>query len=149
MTSISHALIGVSLAATINKPELLIPVALTTHLLCDCIPHWDLGTSWRLRPKLITGTLAILETLFALSIPFWLFSTNISPLLLAIGIVFSLLPDWLEIPYYLTLPNAPRPFYYIYKIQSIIHSRLKAPWGIYTQIVTVGAFLLIGFWGKI
>lgn len=146
MTAISHALIGASIAARVGSPLLAGVLALTTHFICDAIPHWDLGTNWRLRPKVVTGVLAIMETLLAVFGTYVLFATQVaSSTVLAISIVASLIPDWLEIPYYLFLPNSPKPFYYIYKAQSLIHSRLHAPAGIYTQVAVVGAFLVVGF----
>lgn len=145
MTALSHALIGASIAAKIVNPWMVGTLAFVTHFICDAIPHWDLGTNWRLRPRVVTGTLAILETLLATGGTWVIFSPISSPITLLIAIIFSLIPDWLEVPYYLLLPNSPRPFYYIYKIQSLIHSRLQAPQGIWTQVVVVGSFLVVGF----
>lgn len=146
MTSLSHALIGASIAAKIPHPFVAGALAFMTHFVCDAIPHWDLGTNWRLRPKVITGTLAILETLFAIFVTLLIFSNFISNQLnLFTTVLLSLAPDWLEVPYYLLLPHPPRLFYYIYKAQSILHSRLKFPEGALTQVVVVVAFLFVGF----
>jgi hypothetical protein len=145
MTALSHALIGAAISAKSGDPLIAGTLALITHLVCDAIPHWDLGTNWRLRPKVVTGSLAILETVVALVGTFALFSRIISPSLLLITIICSLLPDWLEVPYYLLMPHSPRLFYYIYKIQSRLHSRLQAPQGIWTQVAVVGLFLWVGF----
>lgn len=146
MTSVSHALIGAAIAAKIPDTNLAGTVAIATHLLCDAIPHWDLGTNWRVRPRYITGVLAILETLFAVFGTIVFFSSRVPYLNhLTIVVLLSLIPDWFEVPYYLTMPNSPKPFYYIYRLQSMIHSKLQAPWGIFTQMVIVGVFLGVGF----
>ena len=146
MTSISHALIGAAIAAKVTDPVTAGCIAFGVHFLCDAIPHWDLGTNWRLRPRLVTGTLAITETLVALFATFFIFKHLVpNQLVLAITITASLLPDWLEAPYYLLMPHPPKFFYYMYKIQSKLHSRMQAPWGVITQIVTVGLFLVWGF----
>ena len=146
MTSISHALIGASIAARINNPLVAGIVSLVTHFACDAIPHWDLGTNWRQRPKIVTGTLAIIETLVAIFGTYFLVAPTFqSVYVLIVCLVMSLIPDWLEVPYYLLLSKSPKSFYWIYKFQSLIHSRLQAPLGVMTQIVIVGLFLWVGF----
>ena len=145
MTSISHALIGAALANRIADPATCAVVAVLTHFACDAIPHWDLGTNWRLRPKAVTGILAITETCVALAGTYLLFFRLIPNTLLFIAIIASLIPDWIEAPYHIMTPRAPKLFYYFYKIQSLIHSRAQAPLGIWTQLITVAAFLLWGF----
>ncbi|KKS85334.1 MAG: hypothetical protein UV59_C0008G0027 [Candidatus Gottesmanbacteria bacterium GW2011_GWA1_43_11] len=146
MTSISHALIGAAIAAKIGDPFAAGTVAFATHFLCDMIPHWDLGTNWRNRPRSVTGTLAIVETLIALIGTYLLFSSIVpNQSTLVIAIIASLIPDWLEAPYYILMPNSPKLFYYLYKVQSIAHERLQYPWGVVTQVVTVVGFLWVGF----
>lgn len=144
MTAVSHAIIGATIS--IKVPQLIpcIVLSFVTHFICDAIPHWDLGTNWRLRPKKVTGLLAILETLAAILLVFFIFKFR-SPnqFVLSAGILFSLLPDWLEAPYYILMPKSPKLFYYLYKVQSLIHQKLDTPYGIYTQIMVVGIFLLI------
>lgn len=146
MTAVSHALIGAAIAAKVGSPITCGLLAFVTHFVCDAIPHWDLGTNWRLRPKVVTGVLSISETILAIAATYAIFYHQVSsPQILAIAIIFSLIPDWLEVPYYLLMPRSPRPFYYIYKVQSLIHSRLQAPAGLFTQLVVVIAFLVVGF----
>lgn len=146
MTSISHALIAASIAAKIPDPFLASTIAIITHFFADAIPHWDLGTNWRLRPKVITGLMAIAETLVAFFGTILIFSRFVprTDTLIA-AIFFSLLPDWLEAPYYMFLPSSPRILYYPYKIQSIIHRRAQLPEGVINQFVVVGLFLIVGF----
>ena len=146
MTAISHALIGASLAAGIPHPAVAVAASLVAHFVCDAIPHWDIGTNWRLRPKVITGSLAILENIFALWGLFFLFSPFIrNQTVLFLCLAASLVPDWLEAPYYLFPKSAPKIFYHIYKFQSRFHGRLQPPVGILIQIAVVSLFLIFGF----
>lgn len=145
MTSISHALIGAAIAAKIDNPVLVAGMSFTSHFLCDAIPHWDLGTNWRLRPKAVTGILAILETLISIFGTFWIFSHFVpNQVTLVIAIFFSVLPDWIEAPYYLISPP-PKIFVWMYKLQHYIHEKLEAPAGIWTQVISVAVFLVVGF----
>lgn len=146
MTAISHALIGAAIAAKTGDPLAAGVIAFFTHFACDLIPHWDLGTNWRLRPRVITGVLAIGETLFALVGVYLIFFRLVpSAYVLAVAITFSLAPDWLEVPYYLTLPHSPKLFQQIYKLESYAHAKLDWPWGAVTQVAVVAAFLIWGF----
>ncbi len=145
MTSISHALIGASIAAKVGNPYLTGVLALVTHFVCDAIPHWDLGTNWRSRRRLVTGLMAIAETLFAIIFTYLIFRNLVKPTILLMAIFFSLVPDWAEVPYYILLPQPPKIFYWIYKAQSLVHSKLNHPAGIITQALVVIAFLLVGF----
>ncbi|KKS41406.1 MAG: hypothetical protein UV61_C0008G0119 [Candidatus Gottesmanbacteria bacterium GW2011_GWB1_43_11] len=146
MTSISHALIGAAIAAKITDPVTAGTLAFITHFVCDAIPHWDWGTNWRKRPRAVTGTLAVSETLIALFGTYFIFNSLVpSSSTLTITVLLSLLPDWLEAPYYLLLPHPPKFFYYMYRFQSFVHERLQAPWGILTQTAVVMAFLYVGF----
>ncbi len=146
MTSITHALIGVAIANKIGNPWAAGAIALTAHFICDMIPHWDWGTNHRNRPKWITGSFAIAETLIALFIGLILMRQFVpSFLILSISVICSLLPDWLEAPYHILNPNAPKWMYWIYKPQSIFHSRAQLPWGMVTQVITVGIALWWGF----
>lgn len=146
MTSVAHALIGAAIAAKIHDPLAAGSLALVTHFVCDAIPHWDLGTNWRSRPKHVTGILAIGETLLALALGYFLFAPFVAnQFTLLVAVVASLFPDWLEAPYYIMLPHSPKFFYYMYKIQSYVHERMQAPWGIVTQVVVAVLFLFVGF----
>ena len=145
MTSVSHALIGASIAARITNPWLAGATALVTHFVCDAIPHWDLGTNWRTRSRLITGLMAIGETILAVTATFLIFRNFVNPNLLLISVFFSLVPDWAEVPYYITLPDSPKIFQKIYQLQGVFHSKLNHPHGIITQVLVVAAFLTVGF----
>ncbi len=145
MTTLVHALIGASIANKIPNPYLAGSTALLTHFFCDSIPHWDLGTNWKGRPKYITGAIAIFETIFSLMLIYLIFGKFIPLFLLFITVFLSLLPDFLAAPYFILYPYSPKIFYYIYKFQSIIHSRTQSYWGIVSQVVTMVIFLIVGF----
>ena len=89
MTSISHALIGAAIAAKIADPVIAGTLAFGTHFVCDAIPHWDLGTNWRSRPKRVTGVMAIGETLLALTLGYFLFAPYVpNQFTLLVAVVF-------------------------------------------------------------
>ena len=145
MTSITHVLVGIALGTKIGNPYLAGISALGAHFVCDMIPHWDWGTNHRNRPKWVTGALAITETVIALSIgAFFVFNAK-TPWSMTAAIIGSLIPDWIEAPYHILSPNAPRWMYWIYKPQSIFHSRAQLPWGLVTQVVTVAIAVWWGF----
>lgn len=155
MTATAHALVAGAIAAHFGNASYALPIALATHFVMDSIPHWDFGTNWRNRPKTQTGLYAIAETLFGMGLAIVLFHTSATlPLLLA-TIIVSLLPDWLEAPWYIfyaktdkhgpsTKASVLEKFSYaFYKIPNAFHSKAVLPFGMITQILTVGFFLLI------
>jgi hypothetical protein len=144
MTAVSHALIGAAIAARITNIPAAAVLSVVTHLACDAIPHWDLGTNWRLRPKVVTGTLAIIETAIALLGTYFLFRGQIGTQLLVTCIICSLIPDWIEAPYYMIHPPS-KFFYHMYKAQAWVHQRAEYTFGVVTQMVTVAVFLWVGF----
>lgn len=155
MTATAHALVAGAIATKIHDPFLAATLSLTTHFIMDSIPHWDFGTNWRNRPKAVTGALAIAETLFGIGVSLYFFST-VAPLsTLVIAILFSLLPDWLEAPWYIFYAKTnthglkkragvmERFFYAFYKIPNIFHAKATFPLGVITQVVTVLFFLVV------
>lgn len=155
MTATAHAIVAGAIAAHFTNPATAITIALTTHFVMDSIPHWDFGTDWRTRPRALTGTFAIAETLFGIGIALLFFHSIVAlPLLLA-TIIASLLPDWLEAPWYIFFANTSKHgpsrkagilekfSYAFYKIPNVFHSKATFPFGIFTQVVTVGFFLIL------
>lgn len=153
MTATAHALVAGAIAAHFTNPAAAAGIALTSHFVMDSVPHWDFGTDWRSRPKHETGVLAITETLFGIGIALFVFHSTVAPLLLLSTIIASLLPDWLEAPWYIffakTDKHGPSKYagimerlaYGFYKIPSVFHSKTTLPFGIITQVVTVIFFL--------
>ncbi len=155
MTATAHALVAGAIAAHFGNPVYALPIALTTHFVMDSIPHWDFGTNWRNRPKTQTGIYAIAETVFGIALAIALFHTSVALPLLVATIVVSLLPDWLEAPWYIFYAKTNKHglpvrasflekfSYAFYKIPNIFHTKAPFPLGIFTQVATVGFFVTL------
>ncbi|MBI4064865.1 hypothetical protein HY409_00645 [Candidatus Gottesmanbacteria bacterium] len=155
MTATAHALVAGAIASKFPDPVTAASLSLLSHFIMDTVPHWDIGTSWRNRSKRVTGLLAILETVVGIGIAFFVFKSTVALPILALSIFFSLLPDWLETPWYIffahqkkhTPPSsasvAEQMAYAIYKTENLFHAKTSYPLGLVTQIVTVVFFLLL------
>lgn len=149
MTASGHAVVGAAIATLIPNPVVSLPVALVSHFVCDKVPHWDVMTDKNKTKTqiLVQSTLDVLlgfALVWAIFI-FYLQSSN--PLIIFLGAFTAQLPDWLELPYFVFHKHYPI-FYQNYRIQKWVHdvwfdSRLKAPWGIVTQVVVCAIFILL------
>lgn len=136
MTATSHSLAGASLAKLIPNPYLSIPLALLSNFVLDFIPHWDTGTGWHNRPKIITFLMTGFDVFLGLLLSWWLFSSTVNPLYLLIVIFAATLPDWIEAPYLFLNWDFP-PFNWFYRLQSRFHGRDGTIWGVVTQIIVI------------
>jgi hypothetical protein len=155
MTATAHALVAGAIARAVPNPYLAIPLALTSHFIMDAIPHWDFGTSWRGRSKKTTGILAIGETVLGITLAYFLFRGKVETSLLLSCIVASEFPDWLEAPWYIFFASKSKQgvsaaasfweklSYNIYRKENTVHAKASLPFGLITQVVTVGFFLLL------
>lgn len=155
MTATAHALVAGAIASKFPDPATASTLAFTSHFIMDAIPHWDMGTHWRKRGKFTTGVLAIGETILGITVAYLVFGGKIGLPLLVPVVVFSLLPDWLETPWYIffasPMHNQPeknagfweRLTYRIYKLENVFHAKAIFPLGVITQIVTVTFFLVL------
>lgn len=156
MTATAHALVAGAIAAKFaGYPAEAMVLALSSHYVMDCVPHWDFGTNWRERPKEMTGALAIFDTLLGFTVAYFLYGGKVAFLPLIMVVSFSLLPDWLETPWYIFFasqkkhepgPRASvweRLSYAIYKIPNAFHTKAQFPFGLFTQIATVAFFLML------
>ncbi|MBI5613377.1 hypothetical protein HY947_00460 [Candidatus Gottesmanbacteria bacterium] len=155
MTSTAHTLVGGAIASAIPNPYLAIPLILASHFLMDSIPHWDMGTNWRNRSKRETGALAITETLMGITIAYSLYQGKVETSFLVLAIIASILPDWLETPWYIFYANQKKHepgknasffeklCFFVYKIENMFHSKAQFPLGVFTQIATVAFFLIV------
>lgn len=155
MMATAHTLVAGAIAVKIGDPVLASSLAFASHFVLDSIPHWDFGTSWRKRTKLSTGLFAIADTVFGVGLAWVLFSKHANPFLLAACLVLSLLPDWLEAPWYIFFadPHHVGPkknagiieklTYAMYKTTNKAHTKAPYPWGILSQIAVVIFFLLL------
>lgn len=155
MTATAHALVAGAIASKFSDPVTASGLALFSHFIMDSVPHWDFGTNWRNRPKAATGTVAIFETILGMAVAYWFFNQHVPLPLLGITVVASIIPDWLETPWYIFFATAQKHApaksasfweklcFTIYKTENIFHAKAELPLGIITQVVTVAFFLLL------
>lgn len=155
MLAITHALIGASIAKTIPDPAIGGALCITSHFIIDSIPHWDFGTHWRNRPKKFTGIISIADTLIAITLAYLLFAGKVSTPYLLFAIILSLLPDWMETPWYIFFAQSNKHTpaksagffekltFRIYRLENTFHAKAEFPLGFVTQIITLAFFLLL------
>jgi len=136
MTATAHSLVGASIAKLSPNPYLAFPLAFASNFLLDIVPHWDTGTGWRNRPKIVTFFMSGGDVLLGLFLSFLVFQSQVNSLYLLFIILTATLPDYLEAPYLFLGWNFP-PFSWFYQIQSKLHARNGLPLGIISQIVIV------------
>lgn len=155
MTATAHILVAGAIVSKISNPAISLPLVFASHFVMDAVPHWDFGTNWRSRPKHTTAVLAIAETLIGLGVGYLVWGTQIPLPTLATASVLSILPDWLESPWYIFFADAQKHgpsnqagfweklTFRIYKTENIFHTKAQFPLGLITQIATVAFFLLL------
>lgn len=155
MTALAHALVAGGIAAKFHDPVTVAALNIGQHFVLDSIPHWDFGTNWRSRRKLVTGLVALADTVLAFAVTYAIFLPYSNFPLLTLAIVCSLLPDWLETPWYIFFAHAKKTqpaqnagfwerfTYRLYKTENVFHSKASFPLGALTQIAAVAFFLQI------
>lgn len=155
MTATAHALVSGAIAAHFSDPVTASLLSLGSHYIMDSIPHWDFGTNWRQRSKQTTGIFAITETIAGMALSYYFFGAHISFFRWFLCVIFGLLPDWLETPWYIFFahhkkqePGESAGFwenvsYAFYKVPNIFHSKAQLPLGLITQVLTVLFFLVV------
>lgn len=155
MTATAHALVSGAIASRFTDPATASLLALTSHFVMDSIPHWDFGTNWRDRPKHKTGMFAIVETTVGVAVSYYFFGRHLPLVLWASAVFFSLIPDWLETPWYIFFAHQKkhgpsnhagvleRVAFAFYKIPNVFHSKAQLPLGVITQVATVAFFLFL------
>ena len=155
MMATAHTLVAGAIASQIGDPVLAPSMAFTSHFLLDSIPHWDFGADWRKRSKLTTGTFAIVDTIIGFGAAYLIYGSKVNFFVLTVSLVFSVLPDWLEAPWYIFFADpkriGPKPHatvlekicYNFYKLTNRAHSKAPFPWGFISQLLTVSFFLLL------
>jgi len=144
MLVVTHALVGGFVSSKISNPVISSPLLVISHFLLDSIPHWDLGTEFRKRKKIINFLLGWVDLLGGIGICWLIFQKN-SPFkpLLWTGVFFSLLPDFLEFPA-LFLNWRFFPFDKLKLIHSyFFHRKAKFPQGLILQLIIIGGILLL------
>jgi hypothetical protein len=66
----------------------------------------------------------------------------VNPVYLFSMVIAAQLPDWLESPFLMFKLKIP-PFTWAYWLGHNLQSRMQLPWGLITQIVTVGIILFL------
>lgn len=148
MTATAHALIGASIAVKIANPYLAIPIAIITHFIADLIPHWDAGTNHRKKSALRLKLEAVLDVLLGFALVFLLFREYVltDPIYMFVMVIAAQLPDWISAPAGMFKLQIP-PFSWMYTISHNLQSRMQLPWGLVTQIVTVGLVIVLALGG--
>ena len=149
MTATAHALIGASIARIVPDPVIGLPLALFSHFICDKVPHWDPMTTAKEKSRrlILYQTVAdVLVGYFLVFLFFFVFTQSANPTYILLSAFVAQLPDWLEIPYVFLDSKTP-PFYQNYKFQKWLHdvgfnARMRAPWGVVTQLVVIALFLI-------
>ncbi len=148
MTATAHALIGASLASKITNPVIGIPIAIASHFIADLVPHWDAGTNHRTKSTLRLKVEAVFDVLlgFALVIILFKSQTFQNPVYMFSMVISAQLPDWLAAPDYMFNLKIP-PFSWMQKIGHETQTRMQLPWGLVTQVVTVGLLVIFALGG--
>lgn len=143
MTATSHALIGVIIAAKFHNPALAIPIAITSHVIADMIPHWDTNFDRKkmtaMQLKMHAGADVVLS-FFAAGTLSRLFFPELNIVYALIIAFFAQLPDWLLTPYYFF---GIKQFKWAYDFGKLTNREAPLPAGIVNQIIAVGFILLI------
>src|SRR3989344_8114019 len=142
MTAAAHALVGGAIAYSVQNPALGITLSFLSHPLLDFIPHWDFGWGWRKKTKLKLFCEAGLDLAIGVFLAYILFGQYTDIYYFFVCVFGSLVWDFLQTPYWF-LNWRFAPFSTIYKFQHHIQGKAKLPWGILTQVVTVGIFIII------
>lgn len=155
MTATAHALVAGAILRAVPDTASASLLALASHYVMDSVPHWDFGTNWRLRPKATTGALAVSDTILGFTLAYILFAGTMGIVPVAAVTAASLLPDWLETPWYIFFahqkkrepgPQAgilERTAFLVYKLPNAFHAKAPLPLGLLTQIATVAFFWLL------
>ena len=141
MTATAHALIGASIAAKIVNPYIGIPIAIISHFAADLIPHWDAGTNRRKKTITRLRIESAIDVLLGFVLAYILFVRSVDPVYLFVMIIAAQLPDWLEAPAS-KFGIEVAPFTWVRWIGHRLQSRMQLPWGLVTQIATVGAIVI-------
>jgi hypothetical protein len=152
MLETTHALVAGTIAAHTKNPALAVSLSFLSHFIMDAVPHWDIGTNWRKRRKLYTGIFAIADAGIGFGLGYLVFGQTVPLPLLFTAITVSMIPDWMEAPWYVFYANHTKKHparnagffekltYGIYKVENIFHNKMRFPLGVVTQIITVAFF---------
>ncbi len=143
MTATGHALIGTVIAAKIGNPALSIPIALTSHVIADIIPHWDTATNRKKKTFKKLFIHSFIDVILGFILSYLLIvsffpKTNLPYAFFMI--IVSQFFDWTTAPYYFFKIKA---FKWAYSLQKLFDNNLDLPWGLATQIVFVALLVIL------
>jgi len=155
MLETTHALVAGAIASHTKDPATAITLSFLSHFLLDAVPHWDFGTNWRGRRKLYTGIIAIVDVIGGFVLGYLIFRDSVPLPLLFTVITVSMLPDWMEAPWYIFFASHTkkepaknagffeRLTFGIYKLENQFHHKAGFPLGVITQVIAVGFFFFL------
>ncbi|MBI2329880.1 hypothetical protein HYU94_00625 [Candidatus Daviesbacteria bacterium] len=142
MTATAHALIGGTIAASIQNPTIGIPLAAISHPIADMIPHWDFGVGWNRKSKLVLFFQSAADLTFGVILTFLIFGSSTDRLYLFFAILMAEVWDFMQMPY-LLFNFKFFPFSTFYRFGHRTNGKAKLPLGILTQVATVAGLILI------
>lgn len=142
MTATAHAIVGGAIAYSVYNPALGVTLSLLSHPLLDFIPHWDFGWGWRKKTKLKLFCEASLDLAVGVLASYIMFGQYINFYYFLACVLGALLWDFMEIPYWFFNWRF-FPFSAIHNIQHHIQGKARLPWGVLTQVVTVGIVIFV------
>lgn len=137
MTATSHALIGTIIAAKIGNPLIAFPLALSSHIVADFIPHWDTATNRGKKgyKKVFIHTLLDVTLGFVVSYAILNAFFPKTDLTYAFFVVIaSQLFDWGTSLYYFFNIKS---FKWVYEFQKSFNRDLDLPWGLIIQVILI------------
>lgn len=103
MTAVNHALTGSIVVATINNPQLGLPLALLSHFILDALPHFGAHTIASPKSKEFRAILlcdGLLTMCFIMVIAFVGYRIGLDWWLLPFGAILAVLPDFMWYKHY-------------------------------------------------
>lgn len=141
MLSVTHGLVGATIAAQPISPIISLSVAFGSHFLLDLVPHWDWGVRFRKRPVITSFWYSLVDGLAAIAVVYGLFQAGQSfrPIVW-LGMFTGMGQDFLDAPETFFRKPLPIP---TTKFHRLFHANEKnVLWGMLPQALTLAACLL-------
>lgn len=147
MTASGHALIGAAIITKIPDLRISLPLILVSHIVGDAFAHWDFGTGWEQTgmKKVFLGAVFDLSLSFILVTIIFIWWLHFDPVNIYLGTFVSLMPDFLEFPYFF-LHWKFAPWTWVNNFNQLYHKKIVLPWNFsltaLNQIILSGLFIL-------
>jgi hypothetical protein len=149
VTATNHALTGAIVALAIEKPLLVVPLAVASHFLLDIIPHFGIheddvnkrNAHWMFRTVVSIDTVLVISLLIAVPL---LANGSLSAWIILLGMVSALLPDSVWI--YRFLRTMRTQIEHPYSKLSAFHQRIQwfeRPWGLPIEIAWMVVAIIV------